>query len=173
VAASRETRRSVTLALQFIWLAKRLVMAATPGFSVSELIQAIGACKSLYTAFVDEYESAPAKIKELVDTCKYLQNVLEDVKSLLEYYGDVYPNESSFQRKLDECDDFINKYRSLKQDYLKSVGEATVTARTRIAWEKAWQTGRYPLDDVRARDLKDGLLLEIQKLVLFILVFAL
>jgi hypothetical protein len=141
---------------------------AAPGFSVTELIVAIDKCITIYRAFTDEYESAPARIKELVDTCKYLHDVLKDFKSL-----NVYPQEHGFLRKLDECDAFINKYRSLKQDYLKSMGVPTITARIRIAWEQACQTGRYAVDDVRARELKDGLSLEIHKLMLFILVFAL
>lgn len=143
---------------------------ASPGFSLTELIQAIAKCKSIYDAFTDEYESAPAKIRDLVDTCKYLRDILKDFQSTV---GDGYSQEHSFGRKLDECNVFINKYKSLKQEYLVSAGETTITARLRTNWERAWQTGKYAFDGERARDLKDALSLEIQKLVLFILVFAL
>jgi hypothetical protein len=143
---------------------------AAPGFSVSELIQAIAKCKNIYDAFTDEYESAPARIKELVDTCKYLRDILEDFVAIL---GDAYPQENHFLRRLEECDAFIQRYRSLKQGYLASVAETTITSRIRQQWEMVWQTGRFALDGDRARGLRDGLSLEIQKLVLFILVFAL
>jgi hypothetical protein len=141
-----------------------------PGFSIPELIQAISKCKNIYDTFRDEYESAPARIRDLVDTCKYLRDVLEDIKSTV---GDVYSQEHSFGRKLDECNAFISKYKSLKEDYLRSEGEATMTAMLRQKWEQVWQTTTYAFDSDRARDLKDALSLEIQKLVLFILVFAL
>jgi hypothetical protein len=140
------------------------------GFSATELIQAIAKCKNIYDAFTDEYESAPSRIKELVDTCKYLRDILEDFQSIL---GDIYPQGISFGRKLDECSAFIEKYKSLKEGYLAFINETTITSRVRYAWDRAWQTGQFAFDGTRARDLKDALSLEIQKLVLFILVFAL
>jgi hypothetical protein len=63
----------------------------TPGFAVTELLQAIKKAKQIYDAFRDEYDRAPARIKEVVDTCKYLHGVLVDCKSLLDMYGEVYP----------------------------------------------------------------------------------
>jgi hypothetical protein len=140
------------------------------GFSVTEIAQAIAKCKNIYDTFTDEYESAPARIRDLVDTCRYLRDVLENFTSAV---NSIYSQEHRFRRKLDECDAFINKYKSLKVDYLLSAGEATMTDRLRQIWEEGWQTGKYAFNGDRARDLKDGLSLEIQKLVLFILVFSL
>jgi len=141
-----------------------------PGFSVTELFQAIAKCKDIYNSFKDEYECAPSKIKELVDTCKYLRDLLEDFQSIL---GDSYQQGISFERTLDECEAFIEKYKSLKEDYLTSINATTITSRARNAWDRAWQTGQFAFAGDRARYLKDALSLEIQKLVLFILVFAL
>lgn len=76
------------------------------GFSVTELIQAIAKCKNIYDTFTDEYESAPSRIKEFVDTCKYLRDILEDFQSVL---GDIYPQGISFGRTLDECNAFIKE----------------------------------------------------------------
>jgi hypothetical protein len=146
---------------------------ASPGFSLTELIQAIAQCKTIYDTFTDEYENAPARIRELVDTVNYLRSALADLKSILEYHHDVYPQQQSFAHKLDECQRFIKDYRALSEGYLISVRETSFTDRLRRAWETAWQTTQYAFDDKRARDLKDALSLEIHKLVLFILFFVL
>jgi hypothetical protein len=146
---------------------------ANPGFSLTELVQAIAKCKDIYDTFTDEYENAPARIRELVDTVNYLRSVLADLKSLLEYHHDVYLQQQSFARKLDECQRFIKDYGALAEGYLISIGERSFTDRVRRTWERAWQTTQYAFDDDRARDLKDSLSLEIQKLVLFILFFVL
>ncbi|MCJ1477787.1 hypothetical protein MMC13_006460 [Lambiella insularis] len=146
---------------------------AGPGFSVTELLQAINKGKDIYNAFRDEYENAPARICELIDTLNYLTAVLQDVQSLLDQYGDVYPQEANFGRKLDEVEAFIGKYKTLKRAYGETAAKKSFAVKVRGTWLQAWQTAHYALDDQRARDLKDGLQLEIQKLLLFILVFAL
>jgi len=123
--------------------------------------------------FRDEYESAPARIRELVETSNYLADVLQDIQSLLDQYGDIYPQEANFGRKLDEVDNFIEKYKALKRDYGKLATTQRFGAKARKTWQQAWQTTQYAFEDQRARDLKAGLQLEIEKLLLFILVFAL
>lgn len=143
-------------------------MMAVPGFSVTELLQATNKAKQIYDAFRDEYDRAPARIKEVVDTCNYLHRVLQDCQSLLHVYGEVCPQVDNSSRKLDECDAFIQKYRSLKPGTQHSNAVHTSSNNTC----NVWQTTRLAFDDQTARDLKDGLQLEIQKLLLFIVVFA-
>ena len=144
-----------------------------PGFSVTDLLQAINKGKQIYDTFRGEYENAPARIRELVDTSSYLVDVLQDVQSLLDQYGDVYPQEANFGRKLDEVGAFIDKYKALKREYGESTAAQSIGAKALRTWQQALQTTHYAFDDQRARDIKDGLQLEIQKLLLFILVFAL
>lgn len=148
-------------------------MSGGPGFSVSEIVTAIQKCRDIYNAFKHQYENAPAKIKELVDTCGYLGDVLEDLKQLFEYHRDIYPQHNSFSHKLAECQSFIDSYGPLKENYLRSIGQVTFTSKIRDGWETAWKTGRFAFEGDKVRDLKDGISLEIQKLVLFILVFSL
>jgi hypothetical protein len=144
-----------------------------PGFSITEILQAISKCKTLYDTFTDEYESAPARIRDLVDTCKYLHDILDFYCKILDSYGLSYAQASSFTRKLDECSAFIKRYKALKQDYLRSIGQSTITTRLRHGWEQTWQTAKYAFDNNRASSLQAALGLEIQKLVLFILLFSL
>ena len=145
----------------------------TPGFSVTELLKAARRAKGIWDSFADEYENAPAKLKELVDTCKYLHDILHDFSALLGYYDQIYPQEGSFGRKLEECERFIDKYKTLKEGFITKRPNVTFGAKLLTAPLQAFQTTRYSFDDQRARDLKDGLSLEIQQLLLFCVVSAL
>ena len=157
---------------------------AAPGYSLIELYQVAKQAKQIWNAFTDEFESAPARIRELVETCDYFSQALFDFTSLLDQYEETYPKERSFDRKLCECQAFIDKYWSLKADYL--------TKLQTHKWMQVWytalplflqsntsaknhdrQTARYAYEDGRAQELRDGLSLEIQKLLAFIVVFAL
>jgi hypothetical protein len=142
----------------------------TPGYSIPELIKTIRKCKDIYDGFTDEYSSAPACVQELVDTCNFLQEILHDSQSLL---GVGYPHQTNFAQRIAECEAFINKYRNLKHEFFQSVPGRPASAQLVDTWKKAWQTTKYVLDEKKARDIKSALSLEIQKLVLFILVFAL
>ena len=143
------------------------------GFSIPDLLQGIAKAKNIYDTFTDEYESAPARIKELVDTAKYLHDVLQDCQILLEQSGDAYPHEATFDRKLDECEAYIKQYKALKEDHLEAVTRQTFASRLLHTSQRVLQTTQFAFDDQRAKDLKDGLQLEIQKLLLYILVVAL
>lgn len=136
-----------------------------PGYSVNDLLKAISKCKDIYDAFAGEYDNAPARIQDLVDTCRYLHDVLGNIQWM---FGDHnYPQESAFVSRLAECEDFIHHYQHLKKDFQKAHG----TRKDR--WLAAWETTKYAFDHDRAEKLKHALSLEMQKLMLFILVFAL
>jgi hypothetical protein len=140
-----------------------------PGFSVTELFQAIKKCKDIWDAFTDEFGNAPARVQELVTTCKYLYDVLLDIKSVI---SDSYSQEAGFLRTLQETDRFIVKYKHLKQEYLDSEGSSSFNQRLRDKWLRIWETTKHEFDD-KARYLRDALSLEIQKLVLFLVLYAL
>ena len=165
---------------------------ATPGYSIFELYQTAKQAKQIWSAFTDEFESAPARIRELVETCDYLSQVLFDLTSLLEQYEETYPQERSFDRRLRECQAFIDRYWSLKADYLTKLQTHRLGSGSRRTWIQVWytalplslqsntsaknhdrQTARYAYEDGRAQELRDGLSLEIQKLLAFTMVFAL
>ena len=165
---------------------------AVPGYSLFELYQTAKNAKQIWNAFTDEFENAPARVRELVETCDYLSQVLFDFTSLLEQYEETYPQERSFDRKLLECQAFINRYWSLKAGYLTELQTHRLGSGSRRTWMQVWytalplslqnntsaknhdrQTARYACDDRRAQELRDGLSLEIQKLLAFTVVFAL
>jgi hypothetical protein len=138
------------------------------GVGLLDIVTVLKKCKDIYTAFNSEYESAPARVQELADTCRYLTNVYNDVRAV---DGGAFPQElnQTFGRKLEECNDFLSKYRSLKNEYLAEQRSVSITDRMRDQWEKAWQTGRYAASGKTAKDLRDALELEINKLLLFIM----
>jgi hypothetical protein len=144
-----------------------------PGYSVEEISEAGRKAKSIYNDFHDEYEHAPTRIKDLVDTCDYLSRVLQDFAALLEQYGDTYPQENTFDRKIEDCRVFIANYWSWKHTFISEVENHTFSGKLRQTWTQVWQTKRFSISDERAQVLKDGLSLEIQKLLTFILLFAL
>ncbi|KAF2468447.1 uncharacterized protein BDR25DRAFT_344192 [Lindgomyces ingoldianus] len=146
---------------------------ATPGYSLFELYQTAKKAKQIWNAFTDEFENAPTRVRELIETCDYLSKVLCDFTSLLEEYEEAYPQEESFDRKLLECQAFIDRYWSLKGDYLTELQTHRLGLGSRRTWKQVWQTTRYAYDNKRAQELKDGLCLEIQKLLAFTVVFAL
>lgn len=145
---------------------------AAPGFSVTDLLQAADKAKHVYNTFYGEFDNAPARIQELAETSKYLHDILENVRKIVEWYGVVFPGESSFNKRLEECDTFIDKYSALQPidpaDASAIANGKTIPQRFR----RVWLTTRYAFNHNSDR-LKDGLLLEMQKLNTFILVYAL
>src|SRR5262249_34097998 len=102
--------------------------AAIPTMSLGvglEIATVIAKCKHIYTTFTNEYESAPARVQELVDTCRYLTNVLGDVEAVVGDGGVSRELHGTFERKLKECDGFIAKYRKLKSEFLDEERSAT------------------------------------------------
>ncbi|KAI8629680.1 hypothetical protein F5Y19DRAFT_484584 [Xylariaceae sp. FL1651] len=112
----------------------------SPGFSVTELLKAIKKCKDIWDAFTDEYKNAPARVQKLVKTCKYLHDVLLDIKSVI---GDNYPQQASFLCTLQECEQFINKYRHLKEEYIHKEGGTSSKQRLRDNWLRIWETTKH------------------------------
>jgi hypothetical protein len=138
------------------------------GVGILDILTVIDKCNDIYVSFTGEYESAPARVQELVDTCRYLTNVFGDVTAV---DGGGVPKElhRTFLRKLEECNDFIANYRALKEGYLKEQRSATLTDRLRAHWEKAWQTGKYAFAGKSAKELRDALEAETVKLLLFLM----
>ena len=142
---------------------------AAPGVSAVEILRAIRIAKHIVESFRDGYDSASARIKELVSTCLFLRNVLYVFLDVIESTGFAFPFSThlDFERKLDECDQFIeSRYSTLHN-------QDQVIVRTRWSFRRVIQTGRFVFDDTKVARLKDDLSLEIQKLLALILVSAL
>jgi hypothetical protein len=141
-----------------------------PTISVPEILEVLNKCRHIYETFFDEYDKAPNRIKELADTIKYLDTILEDFKEQLARYKTSYPGTASFARKLDECDAFIVKYSELKPVDDPEAEDGRNGNRRRL--RRIWQTTKYAFEESSAQ-LKDGLSQEMLKLNTFILVLAL
>jgi hypothetical protein len=138
------------------------------GVGVLDILTVIAKCRDIYTSFAGEYDSAPARVQELVDTCRYLTNVFGDVTAV---DGSGVPAElhRTFVRKLEECNDFFAKYRTLKREYLAEQQSLTNPERILGNFQKAFQTGRYAFAGNSAKELRDALELETVKLLLFLM----
>ncbi|KAK2755574.1 hypothetical protein FQN54_006514 [Arachnomyces sp. PD_36] len=145
---------------------------AAPGFSVFELLRAADKAKHVYNTFYGEFDNAPARIQELAETSKYLHDLLENVRKIVEWYGVAFPGESSFSKRLEECDSFISKYSALQPVDTSDAGVSANGKTIQHKVRRVWLTTRYAFNH-SSDQLKGGLLLEMQKLNTFILVYAL
>jgi hypothetical protein len=109
---------------------------SVPSLPVTELAGAAQKLKDVCTAFFDKFENAPAGISELVETCKYLSTVLEEFETL---FGDSYPQETTFKRKLEECYTFITQYSTLNRQHQRDVAhEGEITGKARGSSAQVW-----------------------------------
>lgn len=151
------------------WLVLPTFVMAALGFSVTELLQATSQAKRVYDAFYAGSNSASLRIRELGEIIRYLHDILDNIRKIVERFGTVFPGEPSFRRRLEACGDFIDRYSDLRP--LESTGldaKSSLPQRAR----RVWHTGRYSFTS-DAEKLKSSLILELQKLNIFILVFAL
>ena len=86
---------------------------ATPGFSISELIEAAARTKHIYDAFFHKYDNASNRVRDLADTVHLFQLNLANHQWLIEQSGRTYPGLDAFNRTLTECNEFIRRYERL------------------------------------------------------------
>ena len=141
-------------------------MASPLGFNVGEFIQAIRKSKQIYDTFYDEFDKAPEQIKLLVSTSKYLHDILSESESLLKQCDRTYPGHSTFIRRLNETDAFIRKHCTLVETESDGTGSPP-------GYQRVWHTLKYAFGERRAKKIHDGLMIEMQKFITFILMLAL
>jgi hypothetical protein len=141
---------------------------AVPGVSALEILKVLRKAKKVYETFADDYDNAPNRIREVTDTVKFLHDILAELHVELERYRADYPGAESFNRKLQECERFIDKYSELRpvSKHGKERGDGALKSVKRV-----WQTTRFAFDD--ASQLKSDLNDEMVKLNTFMFVFAL
>ena len=106
----------------------------TPGFSITEIIQAAHKLKLVYDAFFDKYENAESRVRELSHAIDVFHFNLINHEWILQRSGRHYPGHGAFRRTLEECDEFIKEYRSL----LDKKAPRT---------QKAWKTTCWPFEE--------------------------
>jgi membrane-bound lytic murein transglycosylase len=103
---------------------------AVPGFSVSDLIQALGQVKIVYDAFFNEYTNTAAQVRDLADDIEQFRKNLEEHKEITEQGGLEYTGYASVQRTLEACYRYLDDYKDvLDKRRKKSVVGAYKTAR--------------------------------------------
>jgi DNA helicase IV len=103
---------------------------AVPGFSVNDLIQALGQAKIVYDAFFNEYTSSAAQVRDLADDIEQFRRNLQKHKEIVEQGGLEYTGYPAVQRTLDACYRFLDDYKDvLDKRRKKSVVGAFKTAR--------------------------------------------
>ena len=115
---------------------------AAPGFSVSELIKAIDTISAICESFGSRQNSARKRVQELADTICVFKGNLKDQQWILETTGRHYPGHEGFASLLEECSEFIQKYRAV----LEPQGTAVSVA------ERIFRTAIWPTDEQRRVD---------------------
>jgi hypothetical protein len=86
---------------------------AVPGFSVSDLIQALGQVKMVYDAFFNEYTNAASQVRDLADHIEQFRKNLQDHKEIVDEAGLEYSGYEAVQRTLESCYRFLEDYKEV------------------------------------------------------------
>lgn len=151
------------------WLVPPTFVMAARGVSVTELAQGTLQAKRVYDAFHAGFNNSSLRIRELGDIIRYLHDILDKIHKVVERLGTVFPGGPSFRRRLEACGDFIDRHSELRPvESIRTGTKSSLSQRTR----RIWQTGGQSFDS-DAEKLKRALILELQRLNIFILVCAL
>lgn len=103
---------------------------AVPGFSVNDLIQALGQAKRVYDAFFSEYANTAAQVRDLADDIEQFHKNLTKHQQIVEERGLEYSGYAGVKRTLDSCYRFLDDYKEvLDRRRRKSVVGAFKTTR--------------------------------------------
>ena len=103
---------------------------AVPGFSVSDLIHALGQVKMVYDAFFNEYTSSASQLRDLADDIDQFRKNLKKHQEIIEEHGLEHSNYEAIQRTLDRCTKLLEEYKQvLDKRRRKSVAGAIKTAK--------------------------------------------
>jgi hypothetical protein len=103
---------------------------ALPGFSISDLIQALGQVKMIYDAFFNEYTSSASQLRDLADEIDQFRKKLKTQKEIIDNRGLECSGYEAVQRTLDRCTKFLEEYKQvLDKQKRMSVAGAIKTAK--------------------------------------------
>lgn len=95
---------------------------AVPGFSVTDLIQAMGHIKTVYDAFFNEYTNSAAQLRDLKDDLEQFQLNLQEHQRILNDRGLKYSGIPGVERTIDAFNRFLDKYRTVLERRRSVVG---------------------------------------------------
>jgi hypothetical protein len=83
---------------------------AVPGFSITELIQALGQVKVVYDAFCNTHKGSAAQVRYLAEDIEQFRINLKNHQGIIERRGLEYPSYHAVERTLEECRDFLKRF---------------------------------------------------------------
>lgn len=107
---------------------------AVPGFSVNDLIQALGQAKTVYDAFFNEYTNTASQLRDLADDIEQFRINLVEHEKITKAHGLEYSGYQSVQRTLKQCYSFLDKYK------------AVIDERSRKSVVGAFKTAKFAFD---------------------------
>jgi hypothetical protein len=113
---------------------------SVPGFSVSELIQAVGHVKTAYDAFYAKHTNSRALMRELDDEICGFKDYLEEHQRSDTLTEATY---RSIQGTLGQYESFLQKYKSLLEEG--------------YSLQRAWKTIRYTYNKDEVQRLRDAI----------------
>ena len=111
---------------------------AVPGFSVTDLIQALGQVKIVYDAFFNEYTNSASQVRDLADHIEQFRKNLQDHKEIAEESGLEYTGYEAVQRTLESCYRFLDEYKEVLDKGRKKSVVATLN--------KGYKTARFAFE---------------------------
>lgn len=127
---------------------------ALPGFSVTELIQALGQAKSIYDAFFNEHTKSSVQVRGLANEIEQFRQNLKTHQGILEKHRLTYSGYDDIKTTLDSCHRFLDKYRII-------LGER------RSSFTGAFKTAKYVFDADEVQKLRDELARHHQNIMSF------
>ena len=115
---------------------------AVPGFSVTDLIQALGQAKLLYDAFFDKYTNSAVQVKHLADDIKRFQANLQEHINIVERGGLEYSGYAAASQTLASCYCFLHEYKDI------------LVEPRRKSPMVAYQTAKFTLDQKEVTELR-------------------
>jgi hypothetical protein len=109
---------------------------AVPGFSVTDLIDALGTAKKIYDAFFHKNKNAANQVKQLSEEIEQFRINLESHRETIEQHGIPYSDIQPAKKTVDEWCLLLSKYQSAIDKSFTVAG--------------AFRTARFPFvqDDV-------------------------
>jgi hypothetical protein len=127
---------------------------ALPGFSVSELIQALSQAKSIYDAFFNEYTNSSLQVRNLASEIGQFRQNLETHREILEKHRLTYSGYDDVKATLDSCNRFLTKYRVILED-------------RRNSFHGVLKTAKYVFDADEVKKLRNELAIHHQNIMSF------
>jgi hypothetical protein len=127
---------------------------ALPGFSVSELIKGLDSLRTMYRGFKPNQEGIASQLQDLATTCRDIQHMLQILEPMFRGI-EMFRIPSTMKPKLQYCQQFVTRY-------MESRG---------VPW--ALRMADLALHPGEITTLRSQLHIEIDKLVLFSVVFGL